>query len=109
MSKGEQKVPASCRPIFPSYDVAKWIKIELGGLFEWWVGFVPGISRDGNSREITDFPGKIPGNKKLTGFPGNFPVISRYFVAFPVSRFPGNEKSGKLQTLHCSQMGRCVA
>ena len=63
------------------------------------VGFVPGISRDGNSREITDFPGKIPGNKKLTGFPGNFPGNSRDFVAFPVSRFPGNEKSGKLQTL----------
>ena len=63
------------------------------------VGFVPGISRDGNSREITDFPGKIPGNKKLTGFPGNFPGNSRDFVAFPVSRFPGNEKSGKFQTL----------
>ena len=63
------------------------------------IGFVPGISRDGNSREITDFPGKIPGNKKLAGFPGNFPGNSRDFVAFPVSRFPGNEKSGKLQTL----------
>ena len=64
------------------------------------LGFVPGISRDGNSREITDFPGKIPGNKKFSGYPGNFPGNSRDFVAFPVSCFPGNETSGKLQTLH---------
>ena len=62
------------------------------------LGFVPGISR-----EIADFPGKIPGNKKLTGIPGNFPGNSRDFLAFPVSRFPGNEKSGKLQTLMATQ------
>ena len=58
------------------------------------IGFVPGISR-----EFPDFSGNFPGNKKLTGFPGNFPGIPGIFVAFPVSRFPGNEKSGKFQTL----------
>ena len=55
------------------------------------IGFVPGISQDGNSREFPDFSGNFPRNKKLTGFPGN----SRDFLAFPVSwemKNPGNSK-----------------
>ena len=55
--------------------------------------FVSGISRDGNSREITNFPGKIPENKKMTGFPGKILGFSSF------SHFPGNKKSGKFQTL----------
>ena len=57
-----------------------------------------------------DFPGRgfpgIPGffrdfsrEEKFDGISREFPGNSRDILAFPVSRFPGNEKSGKLQTL----------
>ena len=59
----------------------------------WWLGFVPGISQ-----EIPDFSGKFLGNKKFTGFPRNFPGITGICQLFPFTG-PGNEKSGKLQTL----------
>ena len=56
---------------------------KVGNIFAKIYSFMTRVcsrdSRDGNSREITDFPGKIPGNKKLTGFPGDFPGISREF------------------------------
>ena len=63
-------------------------------------------SRDFPGREFPGIPGffrEFSREQKINGisreFPGNFPGIPGIFVAFPVSRFPGNEKSGKLQTL----------